>query len=106
MARRRRLECRRARPVMIADVAGRVVIAHLDFVLTVDARNRVLRDGAVVVEDGRLTAVGPSDDVLATVRPGRSDTVLDGRRRGMVPGFIDAHVHLSETLSRGMFPDD
>ena len=23
----------------------------------------------------------------------------------MVPGFIDSHVHLSETLSRAVFPD-
>src|SRR6185312_9927928 len=25
---------------------------------------------------------------------------------GMIPGLIDAHVHLSETLARGLFPDN
>ena len=33
------------------------------------------------------------------------DEVVDGRRLGAVPGFVDTHVHLSETLSRGVFPD-
>ncbi len=32
--------------------------------------------------------------------------MIDGRRRGACPGFVDSHVHLSEALSRGVFPDD
>jgi 5-methylthioadenosine/S-adenosylhomocysteine deaminase len=84
----------------------RVLIRDLEFVLTVDAADRMLRDAAVLVEDGRIGALGPVDEVLAVHPPATLDEVVDGRRRGAVPGFVDSHVHLSETLSRAVFPDN
>jgi len=84
----------------------RMLIRNLEFVLTVDAADRVLRDAAILVEDGRVAALGPADEVVAAHPPVTVDEVVDGRRRGAVPGFVDAHVHLSETLSRAVFPDN
>src|SRR5207247_639485 len=34
------------------------------------------------------------------------DRVIDGRRRLVLPGFVDTHVHLSEHLNRGLLLDD
>ena len=78
------------------------LIEHLEFALTVDAGDSVIRDAAILVEDGRIAAIGPTEEVS---REG-VDTLVDGRRRGIVPGFVDSHVHLSETLSRAVFPDN
>jgi len=83
-----------------------VLIRDLEFALTVDAADTVLRDASIVIEDGRITAIGPSTEVLADHPPETVDEVVDGRRRGAVPGFVDTHVHLSETLSRAVFPDN
>jgi cytosine/adenosine deaminase-related metal-dependent hydrolase len=84
----------------------RVLIEHLQFALCVDRHDRVLHDAAVVVENDRIVDLGVTAEVLARQPEGAFDQVLDGRRRGMCPGFVDSHVHLSETLSRGLFPDD
>ena len=84
----------------------RVLIRDLEFVLTVDPADTVLRGAAILVEDGRIAAIGPSAQLLAAHPPESVDDVVDGRRRGAVPGFVDTHVHLSETLSRGVFPDN
>ena len=84
----------------------RVLIRDLEFVLTVDPADTVLRDASILVEDDRIAAVGPSSEVLANHPPESVDEVVDGRRRGAVPGFVDTHVHLSETLSRAVFPDN
>jgi len=84
----------------------RVLIRDLAFVLMVDTADTVLRDAAILVEDGRIAAIGPSAQLLAAHPPESVDEVVDGRRRGAVPGFVDTHVHLSETLSRGVFPDN
>ncbi|WP_432994208.1 amidohydrolase family protein [Dactylosporangium sp. CA-233914] len=84
----------------------RTYFEGLDFVATVDAADRLLRAATVVVVADRIVAVGDRAQVRATLPPRPGDVVRDGSRLGMVPGFIDTHVHLSETLSRAAFPDN
>ena len=55
-------------------------------------------DGSVAVRDGIITAVGSVPD-------GRYDTIIDARGGYLLPGFIQTHVHLCQTLFRG-FADD
>jgi cytosine/adenosine deaminase-related metal-dependent hydrolase len=82
------------------------LIRNLEFALTVDAADRVLEHAAMVVDGERIAAIGPSAEVEAAYPPDRVETVVDGSRRGVIPGLVDAHVHLSETLSRAVFPDN
>ncbi|MGH3691662.1 MAG: amidohydrolase family protein [Microbacterium sp.] len=84
----------------------RTVIEELEFALTVDAEDRVIRDATLVIEGDRIAAIGRHDEILAAYPRRDKDVVVDGRRRGVAPGFVDTHVHLSETLSRGLFPDN
>ena len=48
----------------------------------------ILRDAAIVVEDGRVAWVGESADCGAT------DHVVDLEGRAVLPGFVDSHAHL------------
>jgi len=84
----------------------RTLIEHLNFVLTVDANDRVIRDAGVVIEDDKILDVGATDAVLARHDRAGFDAIIDGEMTGLCPGFVDSHVHLSETLSRAVFPDD
>ena len=54
--------------------------------------------GAVSVRDGRIASVGaePAD---------QHDTTVDARGAYLLPGFIQTHVHLCQTLFRG-YADD
>jgi 5-methylthioadenosine/S-adenosylhomocysteine deaminase len=80
------------------------VLTHA-LVIPVDPQRRILLDGAIAVDgDGRLVAVGPSDEVVAAAGPDAD--VSDCRGRVIVPGFVDVHVHLGEQLMRGLVPDD
>jgi len=83
----------------------RTFVRGLDFALTVDPQNRVIRDATIVVEGDTLLAVGPAAEVAAVLHPEADDVVVDGAGLGATPGFVDTHVHLSETLSRASFPD-
>lgn len=51
-----------------------------------------IEGGAVAVEDGRVAAVGPTDEVTRAYPPenGRS---VDAAGRTVLPGFVDAHTH-------------
>lgn len=84
----------------------KTLIENLDFVLTVDRGDTVIRDASVVVHDDRFVDVGPAFDVLQRHDREQFDEILDGRLMGLCPGFVDSHVHLSETLSRAVFPDN
>ena len=66
-------------------------------ILTMDDRLTVT-DGSLSVRDGRIAAVGNVPD-----QP--HDTVIDARGGYLLPGFIQTHVHLCQTLFRG-FADD
>jgi len=84
----------------------RTLFEHLEFLLTVDASDRVLKDAAIVVEDDKISDIGTTEEILTRHQRNSFDEIRDGTRRGMCPGFIDSHVHMSETLSRAVFPDD
>ncbi|MCA1561588.1 MAG: 5'-deoxyadenosine deaminase [Acidobacteria bacterium] len=55
-------------------------------------------EGSVVVRDGRITAVGTALD-------GQHDSVVDAGGNYLLPGFIQTHVHLCQTLFRGWADD-
>jgi len=55
-------------------------------------------DGAVLVEDGRIVAVGTGAQLAAEAATARVDF---GPGTTLVPGLIDCHVHLSGTRAYG-----
>lgn len=55
-----------------------------------DGRGRVLKDATVVVQNGRITAAGPGAEKTAPGAP-----VYDLRGLTVLPGWIDAHVHIT-----------
>lgn len=84
------------------------LIEHLEFAVTCDREDRVISDGAILIEGDRIRDVGPTGEVSRRLgAAGVTQPVerLSGRRLGLTPGFVDSHVHLSETLSRAVFPD-
>ena len=80
------------------------LIEHLAFALTVDARDTVILDASLLVEGTRIADIGTAREVHERLGH-EPDRLIDGRRLGVIPGLIDTHVHLSETLSRAVFPD-
>jgi 5-methylthioadenosine/S-adenosylhomocysteine deaminase len=84
---------------------SRTYLTHLAWALTSDDRAARIDDAALVVEGGRILAIGPTAEVLSKHPPQTADVVTECRDRGVTPGFVDTHVHLSETLSRAVFPD-
>jgi 5-methylthioadenosine/S-adenosylhomocysteine deaminase len=84
----------------------KTLIADLNFAMLVDDADTVLRHASIVIENDRISDIGSAEAIRGRHPIGSFDTVIDGRMRGATPGFIDSHVHLSETLSRAIFPDN
>jgi len=74
-----------------------IVIEH-GHVLTMNAARDVV-SGCVVIDDGRIVHVGGPSPSGADVRR------IDARGCVVLPGFVQTHVHLCQTLFRGMADD-
>jgi 5-methylthioadenosine/S-adenosylhomocysteine deaminase len=76
-----------------------LIIANIDWLITVDAGRRIIRDGAVAVDRGKIVAVGKSAEIARDFGAARN---IDGRHTVATPGLIDCHLHASFQLSRGL----
>lgn len=71
-------------------------------VVTMDSRRRIIRDGTVFIEDGLISEVGKSSEVE---NPHNADLEIDAKRKLLLPGLVDTHVHLAQALIRGCADD-
>ncbi len=74
-------------------------LERADWLLTLDGERRILTDGAVDVEGGRIAAVGKTGEVR---RRGPAARVIDARGKVVTPGLIDSHIHTTFQMSRGL----
>jgi 5-methylthioadenosine/S-adenosylhomocysteine deaminase len=69
-------------------------------IVTMNDRLEVV-EGGVLVRDGRIADVGPHVENTATA----ADTVIDAAQGYLLPGFVQTHIHLCQTLFRGLADD-
>lgn len=72
------------------------LIRHASIMTMNDAMEVV--EGAVGVREGRIVAVGDEPE-------GPWDSVVDARGAYLLPGFVQTHIHLCQTLFRGCADD-
>jgi 5-methylthioadenosine/S-adenosylhomocysteine deaminase len=75
---------------------------HHTTIVTADDACTVHYDAAIVVEAGRIAAIGPTDELLARYPAAER---IDGRGKAVMPGFANVHTHLAMTLARGVYED-
>jgi imidazolonepropionase len=51
----------------------------------------IIRDGGMLIRDGKIDRVGPSDEIE---KQSRGAKIVDAGGRVVLPGFVDAHTHL------------
>lgn len=73
-------------------------------IITLDSENRII-DGDVVIEDGVITKVGERDYTDAVESTTEEPEEIDATGRIILPGFVQTHIHLCQTLFRGSADD-
>jgi 5-methylthioadenosine/S-adenosylhomocysteine deaminase len=74
------------------------IIIKNAYVLTMDPERGDLKNGTVVIEDGKITEIGKKTDESA-------ETVIDAKNSVVMPGLVNTHTHAAMTLFRG-YADD
>jgi len=72
-------------------------------IVTMDPARRIVRDGALLVRDTHIEKVLTKDEV-GSLGPFGGERV-DAGRMAAIPGFVQTHVHLCQTLFRGLADD-
>src|SRR6266567_8073001 len=70
---------------------------NADVLVTMDGKRRELKNAGLYAEDGIIRQVGPDAELPAT-----ADTVIDLTGQILLPGFVNTHHHLNQTLTRNL----
>src|SRR4051812_44648819 len=68
-----------------------------EVLVTMDGTRRELKNAGVYAEDGIIKKVAPNAELPAT-----ADTVIDLSGQILLPGFVNTHHHLNQTLTRNL----
>lgn len=78
---------------------GSVRIEHATLLATMDDAGTEIADGGLVITDGFITAVGPTASLPD------ADRVIDASDMVLMPGLVNTHHHVTQTLTRAMAQD-
>ncbi|WP_084217501.1 8-oxoguanine deaminase [Xenophilus azovorans] len=74
-----------------------LLIRNADCVATFDDARRELRGASVLVHGHRIEAIGPAAEL-----PQRADEVIDARGHLVLPGLVNTHHHMYQSLTRAL----
>ncbi len=76
---------------------GTLLVRNADVLVTMDKDRREIRGGGLFAEGNRITAVGLSSEL-----PDTADRVLDLSGHVVVPGLVNTHHHMFQSLTRAV----
>lgn len=68
-------------------------------IITMNGNNEVLKNTSIAVENDTIKYIGPVPEDF------RADKVIDGTKKAVMPGIINAHTHMAMSLFRN-YADD
>ncbi|HDJ67226.1 MAG TPA: amidohydrolase, partial [Nitrososphaeria archaeon] len=70
------------------------LVLEAKYILTMNHRRNLIIDGAVAVDGDKIIDVGRRDEIEKRFR---GEETLSYDKAAILPGFIDAHTHNSQT---------
>ena len=74
-----------------------LLIRHARVIATMDDAGTELHDASVLVRGNVIEAVGAARDL-----PRDADAVIDAHQHVLIPGLINTHHHMFQTLTRAL----
>lgn len=74
-----------------------LLLKHADIIVTMDDDHRRVPDGSIYIRNHVIEAVGPAHDL-----PDHADQVIDAAGMLLMPGLVNTHHHLYQTLTRAV----
>lgn len=74
-----------------------LLLRHITTLVTMDTHRREISDGAIFANNGWIEKVGTTNEL-----PSEADSIIDLSGHIVLPGLINTHHHLSQTLTRAI----
>jgi len=74
-----------------------LLLKHAALLITMDEKRRRIGQGGLLVRDNIIEMVGPSSEL-----PQEADRVIDASGMVVLPGLVNTHHHLYQTLTRAL----
>ena len=74
-----------------------LLIRDADCIATFDDARRELRRASILIRDRKIEAIGPAAELTA-----EADEVIDARGPVVLPGLVDTHHHMFQSLTRAL----
>lgn len=74
-----------------------LLIRNADVVVTMDDQRREIAEGSIFIRGNVLEQVGPGSEL-----PQTADEVIDARGHVAIPGLVNTHHHMYQTLTRAL----
>ena len=74
-----------------------LLLKNAELLLTMDEEPTQIPEGGLFVRDNVIEAIGPTDEL-----PKEADELIDARGMIVLPGLINTHHHLYQTLTRAL----
>ncbi|GAQ93978.1 5-methylthioadenosine/S-adenosylhomocysteine deaminase [Thermodesulfovibrio aggregans] len=81
-----------------------VFIVRGKYLITMNKKDEIIENGAVVVEDGKIKDIGEFTEILKKYKDS-SIPVYGNSHSALMPGFINTHTHAAMVLFRGIADD-
>ncbi|MGC9045112.1 MAG: amidohydrolase family protein [Thermodesulfovibrio sp.] len=79
-------------------------IVRAQYLITMNKKDEVIENGAVVVEDGRIKDIAAFTEILKKYKD-PSIPIYGNSHSALMPGFINTHTHAAMVLFRGIADD-
>ena len=74
-----------------------LLVKHADMLLTMDSAHERIPDGGMFIRGNVIEQIGPTADL-----PAEADRIIDASGMIIMPGLINIHHHLYQTLTRAL----
>lgn len=74
-----------------------LLIRNADVIATMDDARRELAQASILIRDAAIEAIGPAHEL-----PQAADEVIDARGHVVIPGLINTHHHMYQSLTRAI----
>ncbi|MCG2676949.1 amidohydrolase family protein, partial [bacterium] len=82
---------------------SKLLIKNIKVIATMDDKKTRIENGAIYIEDNIIKDVSPTKQVISRIQhPGSSIQTIDASDKVVLPGLINTHHHLYQTLNRNI----